>query len=440
MFRNSMTIMAVLSLLLLSTPAFGILNAGPYLQDLTQTSVKVFITAAVECVTIEYGTTEAYGEGFESCDGENIDTLLNDLFVLELTGLAPSTEYHYHVIRGISDTGDRSFMTAALPGEDFTFIAYGDTRTGPGILGGGSNGAHRGVIDAMVLEEPRFVVHTGDFINYDSIFEEDMPTQWVNYFNIEAPLLSQVAMFPSQGNHDDGADFYAELLEGPADSGSGTELYYSFDFGGAHFIGINSSLDYGPGSPQYDFIEADLADHEGTGPLFAFWHKPPFSLGSHGGSESAHAQLAPLMQDFGVDVVFGGHDHIYFRSKLINGVSYIVTGGGGAPLYLINWDDEITEVAESTLHYVAISVSGNNITVTAKRSEGSILDEFTIDATANDFLYDRDDPLPGPGEPSICGIVIRPGDESHYAASILVNLALLMSPAAWLMVRRRRIA
>ena len=41
-------------------------------------------------------------------------------------------------------------------------------------------------------------------------------------------------------------------------------------------------------------------------------------------------QLEPMFVDHGVDVVFSGHEHIYQRSRLQQGVLYFVSGGAGS--------------------------------------------------------------------------------------------------------------
>ena len=364
---TSIRVGAVLLGILIVAPQVGALqDVGPYLQDVRQTSVKVCITSTTSCVTVQYGLDTSYGSTVDSCDSAYIDSLVNDLFTVQLTGLAPSTVYHYRVIRGGQVTADAAFTTAVYPSEPFSFVAYGDNRRGPGIWGGGTDQAHQAVVYAALAENPCFVVDTGDFVNIEEVAGEDMPGEWVNFFRVEAPMIANKPLFPVRGNHENDADFYLDFFSPPEES-SGTEHWYAFDYGNAHFVMINTEESYHPGSPQYQFIEADLAAHEGTGPIFAAFHKPPFSIGVHGGSGSAHDSLAPLLQDYGVDVVFNGHDHIYMRTPAINGVNYVVTGGGGAPLYGLNIDDnpQIIAVAETTLHFVSVQVWGNMIYVTA---------------------------------------------------------------------------
>ena len=62
----------------------------------------------------------------------------------------------------------------------------------------------------------------------------------------------------------------------------------------------------------------------------AFFHHPPFSSGGfHGSDKKIREALHPLFVQYGVDVVFTGHDHFYERIKPQDGVQYFVTGSGG---------------------------------------------------------------------------------------------------------------
>ena len=61
-----------------------------------------------------------------------------------------------------------------------------------------------------------------------------------------------------------------------------------------------------------------------------FFHHPPYSSG--GGTDPTRASasaLEPLFIQYGVTVVFTGHDHFYERIKPQHGITYFVTGSGG---------------------------------------------------------------------------------------------------------------
>ena len=85
--------------------------------------------------------------------------------------------------------------------------------------------------------------------------------------------------------------------------------------------------------------------------------------------------LHPLFERYGVDVVFNGHKHNYERNE-VNGVTYIVTGGGGAPLYAMQ-EREPTQVAFAvTYHFVLLEINDQHLEATVISSKGKVLDEF----------------------------------------------------------------
>ena len=150
---------------------------------------------------------------------------------------------------------------------------------------------------------------------------------------------------PAPGNHDydsgSGAPYFAYFGERAGPSGKG---YYSYDFAGWHVISLNSELYYEAGSPaevkeQEDWLRKDLRDHPSLCTV-AYFHRPLFSSGTHGGSEEMRA-LWDIMYDGGVDVVLNGHEHHYERFNPQNpsgvadpkrGIEQIIAGTGGGDL------------------------------------------------------------------------------------------------------------
>jgi len=84
----------------------------------------------------------------------------------------------------------------------------------------------------------------------------------------------------------------------------------------------------------------------------------------------------PIFEYFGVDIVFNGHDHDYERS-VINNITYVVTGGGGAPLYDVG-HSSWTVYSEKTYHYCLLNVTSEQLTLQAIKPDGTLFDSFTI--------------------------------------------------------------
>ena len=254
----------------------------------------------------------------------------------------------------------------------FSFAVYGDSRTG--------YDTHQEIVDQVVLKNPDFVLHTGDFVSIGSSDDE-----WTQFQDIAEPLLSktppadlQRSFFPAIGNHDLPINNYFSVF-------GMTDYYYSFDYENFHFISLNTEQSYIIDSEQYNWLVADLDSAQNKN-IIIFLHKPAYSSGTHGSTQEIIDNLVPLFEEYGARFVFSGHDHIYERSYPIyqntiddeNGVIYIIAGAGGAPLYPVTEGNWWTIAAESTYHFVYFEITENNFSGTTIDNNGNIIDSFEI--------------------------------------------------------------
>lgn len=327
---------------------------GPYLSwvnDPRTTMTISWRTAREGDGLVEFGPDSSYGS-------TGVDSAIGELHSVELTGLEPSTEYHYRVLSSSGEIGvNHTFSTANFPDEPFSFVAYGDTRT---------NDDDRALVVSRILQvNPDLVFNTGDLVedgNYES--------QWRLWFSTNQMLLEDKPYFVAIGNHEHNAPIYYDYWHFP-----GNEQWYSVNYGNAHFICLSTETYlYGD---QRSWLESDLAAASDSALwIFVFFHKPPYSSGSHGSSNAVRNAWCSLFETYGVDIVFNGHDHHYERS-LVNGVYYIVTGGGGAPLRPVgasSW----TIYSESTLHCCGVTIEDSLLTLDAIKPDGTIFDSFSI--------------------------------------------------------------
>jgi hypothetical protein len=149
---------------------------------------------------------------------------------------------------------------------------------------------------------------------------------------------------PSVGNHEyqtAGAAGYFQYFGALA--GDPSKGYYSFDLGAWHVVSLNSNcseVSCSAGSPQEQWLRADLAAHSNACTL-VYWHHPLFSSGEHG-NNPGRAPLYKAAYDYGVDVALAGHDHHYerFAPQDVNanadpvGIREFVVGSGGKSHYL----------------------------------------------------------------------------------------------------------
>src|SRR3972149_2517686 len=168
--------------------------------------------------------------------------------------------------------------------------------------------------------------------------------------------MSGAPVYPVLGNHENDSPNYFPLFDLP-----GNERWYSFDSGPLHVVGLDVVFSsFEPGSEQYRWLEQDLASTTHPWKL-VFMHFPPYSSSRpQGSNEEAQRYLVPLFEKYGVQLVVSGHAHNYERSML-NGVTYLVAGGGGAPLH-VSGKGPLTIYSETTYHFVKIDIEGGVLT------------------------------------------------------------------------------
>ncbi|HLK62550.1 MAG TPA: metallophosphoesterase [Bryobacteraceae bacterium] len=286
-----------------------------------------------------------------------------------LTGLQPNTRYEYDASG--QEAGKGSFKTPPTGGEPFQFVVYGDNRT--------RHDVHRQVIDTLLKHGmPDFVVQTGDMVengNDNSL--------WPIFFDIEKELLRHTVFFPSLGNHERNSHDFFEFFQA-------SSPYYSFNWGNAHFIVLNSDIgNVGPTPRQRDaywaeqtkWLEEDLQNSQSADYRFIAAHHPPFTaVTSRQGSNPHMTALVPMFEKYHVSVAFFGHDHNY-QHYLKNGIHYLVAGGGGAPLYDVDKPPaEITQKVVKSENYLSVSVQGKKAHIEAIAIDGKKLDEMDIQA------------------------------------------------------------
>lgn len=261
---------------------------------------------------------------------------------------------------GAAISAEASFRTLAGPEQkSINFVAWGDNRTNHPI--------HRQVADRVALANPDFVLNTGDLVEIGTRLAD-----WNAFFDAERNLLANAPLYPSLGNHEGDGAMYTSVFALP-----NNERWYSFDSGPVHVVALDVITSaYTPGSAQYAWLEQDL--QQTTRPWkIAYFHYPPYGFSTvHGSNLAVRSALSPLFERYGVQLVFNGHIH-YYQRNVANGVTYVVTGGGGAPLYPLG-TSQWTRYTEQTYHFVKVSVDGGTLTATGVRLDGTQFDAFTL--------------------------------------------------------------
>jgi len=282
-----------------------------------------------------------------------------------LSNLLPNTLYSYRVIANGSLLGQGTFQTSRAPGDNqFKFIVFGDSGTG--------SSAQSALAALMERLDFSFGLITGDVI-YEGGYEREFdPHYFIPYKN----LIRRLPIFPVVGNHDlladNGVTFQSHFFHPEGN------LYYDFYWGNTHFIALDSTYTsfHSPDPKQLAWLEETLA--ASTAPWkIVYFHHPPFNSGIYGNDAHALQDFVPIFEKYRVNVVFNGHAHSYERIHPINGITYVVTGGGGAGLTAVG-SNTVTAHSQSSHHFILGEMSENTLILKAIDRTGAVFDSVTI--------------------------------------------------------------
>jgi hypothetical protein len=314
------------------------LTRGPSIWERDSTSFLVaFQTSSIVQGDVEWGPTEALGNitsGTSTSD-----------HAIRITGLQPEHFYWYRVLLQSSPVtpvfSTRTAPVTSTPpttsaptGSDVTFFVFGDSGSGSADQIRVANLVDNWDWDLGVL--------VGDIIYPDGQASGFDPY----FFTPYARMLRSIPFYPVIGNHDNhtlSAQPYLDAFYLPT-ANSGTERWYSFDYGNIHFIGLDSNQ--ASTTAQTTWLRSDLTAARSNNArwIFVTLHHPGYSSGTHHGRDLwIYQHWCPIFEEFEVDAVFAGHDHIYERTTVCRdfypnkrGVVYYVVGTGGASLYGIS--------------------------------------------------------------------------------------------------------
>ena len=330
-------------------------------------------------------------------------------FQARVTDLRPGTTYQYVINSGPAKTPVYQFRTEPAGPHAVRFDVFADQ--GDCV----HYAAACKVMDGIARDRPDFVLGAGD-LTYanDKDNGPNAADTWANdimrYYSTWAPLL------PTPGNHEylpgDSIGNYKGRfvlpLQQPGQRGLGRTSgdYYSFSYGPVHVVALPERyIDMKAGSRFQQWLDADLRQAAADPAIkwrVAFDHRPFYSTGQRHGADHTYVKwVRPVLEKYHVDVVFSGHEHTYERTlPMLNGVArsespktwtqgagpaYVVTGGGGAPVYndfgpAQPWDAVRRKGHEHVR--VDIDASGNTLRLTAiADDDGHVpFDQFVITA------------------------------------------------------------
>ncbi len=374
-------------------PGMFHINAGPYLNFATQSSVNLVWEANVPAqAAVWYGTElpltqQAPAPVLSEKSEPGYEAYIHEV---SLTNLETHTKYFYEV-RLTSYEGEAissgvfSFQTAVHEEESFAFAAFGDTEARPHI--------NDQIAKRVWGERPDFAINLGDLTDGG---KKDHKWQWnYEYFEGMNQLHSRLPLFPVAGNGESDLYWYKKYHVLP-----GNEAYYTFDYGNARFFMLNSNRradQFQPGGEQYTWLENQLKTSDAKWNFVALHHAPystdenDYGNSWEGVSDMGDLKvkpLVPLFEQYGVDIVFFGHLHSYSRMGPISqeqlneeqGVWYVQAGGAGGNLEDFaptrSW---FSEKVFAGHHYCMIYVSGDHLSFRMYDLEGRLRDYMELE-------------------------------------------------------------
>ncbi|MFZ0761756.1 MAG: metallophosphoesterase [Candidatus Sulfotelmatobacter sp.] len=259
----------------------------------------------------------------------------------------------------------------------FRFVAYGDTRFHDPKDTEAANPAVRvALVKAIAAADPSFICFTGDIVynGYDT-------NDW-KVWDSETAIWRKknIPVYPALGNHDlhgnekTALRNYFQRFPELRDS-----RYYAVRAANTLLLVLDSSQDETSG-PQGQWLNAKLDKiPPDVDFVFIMLHHPPYTSSSDaktfgGGhsSRSSEKKLAAMLEARQANtrarfVVFSGHVHNYERHEH-GGVTYFVTGGGGAHAYPIErTPDDPFQSKQINYHYLLVEVDRGSLKITMHR-------------------------------------------------------------------------
>ena len=315
-----------------------------------------------------------------------------DVAEWHVRGLRAGSRYQYQITETTGDQTTTLYsggaVTERLPGDPFTFSLITDSHISPIEFEAGSTEANGYVENTLqtiaaeaAAESPDFVINLGDMLDFHQFGFNQPPSDgwftrvgYLNYRRLLGDLSGEAAHFAVIGNWDgENGCFTAEeiarsrdarlvYMPGPSpdtypEGGSGAEDYYAFTWGDALFVVLNVMsytttwhlLSSDPGLPddwtlgdaQLTWLTQTLRDSTSRWKFLFIHHTVGGAAGNaanaaygRGGGQAAYvgeqAIVQDLMESFGVQIFFYGHDHV-FTDMVVGGVHYTLPGSAGAP-------------------------------------------------------------------------------------------------------------
>jgi hypothetical protein len=257
----------------------------------------------------------------------------------------------------------------------FWFVAAGDNR--PASSGFPQPDTLEKIFKDAQKSNPAFFIWGGDIIYGHEYHRTKLTDQYREFFGIAR--AAKVPVFNTPGNHEMDTlqkspnetietpdarlqSIYLDAMKFP----KGAPAYGAFNYGNSRFIALDTEEVGAPPGPtpstvpgrkltldpgyvsqeQINLLTQDLDANKAKAHVFVFMHHPIMPAKNFSALNPANAQtLQTLFAQYpNVSYVIAAHEHLYYNATGTtrtpadrqdpspNGPSYLVSGGGGAPL------------------------------------------------------------------------------------------------------------
>ncbi|NQT27509.1 metallophosphoesterase family protein [candidate division KSB1 bacterium] len=333
----------------------------PYLQNVSQSSIVIMWKTTESC----QGEIQ-YGLSIDQMTLSQKESSSKKLHEIKLKGLEVGQSYYYRCLWDEEKTKTWQFKTSPTRDEEnIKIVTYGDSRSNPKV--------HHQIAQLVAEEKPDLILHSGDFVMYG----DDEASWKPEFFDPIAPFGPEVPILTVLGNHERNAVYYYNFY-----ALNNNEAWWSQDYGPVHIIGLDSNQPGEPGTEQYEWLVNDLETHQDAKWIIAMFHHPLFNANKWRDTYYLRWHWHPLFEKYNVDIVINGDDHYYYRSLPIgltaeeqNGVTYIISAGGGAPLYPTTHEDYVAQ-RRSIYHYTVFDIQGDHLIGRAVNVDGKVFDTW----------------------------------------------------------------
>lgn len=341
-------------------------------------------------------------------------------YAVELDGLDPDTEYVYRAVLDDRQSDVYRVRTAPRGNDRFRVTAWGDHGIDGQFNRADAEAPNRNVDLASELESD---LHLGVG---DISYANGYPATWESYFETFESYFAGRPQLTVPGNHErepgQGFQQYDARLDALLPSAAG-DRWYDLTYGNAAFVGLNSeagacpSTDVGaeryvpisdmrcgaPSGETYETVEALLRSEEqqrylrealrradddpGVKWKIVFTHSGWYTTSEHDARADLQRMWEPVIDEFDVDLVVVGHNHVYERTKPMRdgtpgetGTTYVTAGASGTSFYTFEEPEPEWLAVRQNTDYGAFTfdVSPDDIRCRFVTQAGETFDEFRI--------------------------------------------------------------